>query len=78
LTNAHCNSWIDKHIIGRAIPGSLVTKFLDQAVPMRPDIAILNEEQKKAYLVDVTCPCETVDNLAEARVRKLDKYADVK
>ena len=44
----------------------------------RPDIVILHEEQKKAYLVDVTCPCETVGNLAAARERKLDKYAEVK
>ena len=66
----------------RAIPDSLGKKFLDQAVPdcsgvMRPDV-ILNEEQKKAYLVHVTCPYEFAENLAAARVRKLDKYADVK
>ena len=67
----------------RAIPGNLGTKFLDQTVPncsglQRPDVVILNEEQKKAYLVDVTCPCETTANMAAARQRKLDKYADVK
>ena len=67
----------------RAIPGSLGTKFLDQTVPncsglQRPDVVILNEEQKKAYLVDVTCPCETTVNMASARQRKVDKYADVK
>ena len=46
-----------------AIPDSLGTKFLDQTVPecsgmQRPDIVILHEGQKKAYLIDVTCPCE--------------------
>ena len=48
----------------RAIPDSLGTKFLDQTVPncselQRPDVVILHEEQRKAFLVDVTCPCET-------------------
>ena len=43
-----------------AIPPELGTKFVDQAVPgcpgLRPDVVILNREQKKAYMVDVTCP----------------------
>ena len=26
----------------------------------------------------MTCPCKSVDNLAAARARKLDKYADIK
>jgi hypothetical protein len=54
--------------VERTIPDSLATKFLDQAV------VILNVEhiEKKAYLIDVTCPfeSETVDNLAMARARK--------
>ena len=41
-----------------AIPDSLGTKFLDQTVPgcpglLRPDVVILHEEQKKAFLIDV-------------------------
>ena len=51
----------------RAITDSLGKKFLDQAVPVfwsdEPDVVILNEEQKKAYLVDVTCPYESAENL---------------
>ena len=67
----------------KAVPEDLGTKFLDQAVPecsgtLRPDVVILNREQKKAYLIDVACPCETVDNLGAARQRKLDKYAETK
>ena len=73
---------IVERLVG-AIPDSLGTKFLDQTVPecsgsLRPDIVILNEEQKKAYLIDVTCPCERSDNLIAARRRKLDKYAETK
>ena len=67
----------------RAIPDSMGTKFLDQTVPdcsglMRPSIVILHKEQKEACLVDVTCPCETVRNLAVARERKLDKHTEVR
>ena len=66
-----------------AIPDSLGTKFLDQTVPecsgmQRPDIVILHEGQKKAYLIDVTCPCDRPENMTAARKRKLDKYAGVK
>ena len=48
----------------RAIPKYLGTKFLDQTVPEcddlgRPDLVILNEPEKKVYLVDVAVPCET-------------------
>ena len=67
----------------KAIPNSLGTKFLDQAVPecsgiQRPDVVILNQDQKKAYLIDVACPCERPDNLSATRQRKLDKYAETK
>ena len=77
-----CHDKVMERLV-RAILGNLGTKFLDQTVPkcsglQRPDVVILNEEQKKAYLVDVTCPCETTANMAAARQRKLDKYADVK
>ena len=73
---------IVERLVG-AIPDSLGTKFLDHTVPecsglLGPDIVILNEEQKKAYLIDVTCPCEHSDNLIVARCRKLDKYAETK
>ena len=44
------------------------TKYLDQTVPHcegqgRPDIIILNEEAKKAYLVDVAVPWGSEENL---------------
>ena len=66
-----------------AIPASLGTKFLDQTVLgflglQRPDIVILHEAQKKAYLIDVTCPCDRPENLVAARRRKLDKYAAIR
>ena len=66
-----------------AIPDSLGTKFLDQTVLgcpglQRPDIVILPEEQKKAYLIDVACPCDRPDNLVAAHRRKLDKYAAIR
>ena len=44
----------------------------------RPDVVILNQDQKKAFLIDVACPCERPDNLSAARQRKLDKYAETK
>ena len=66
-----------------AIPDFLGTKFLDQTVQdcpglLRPDIVILNEEQKKAFLTDVTRPCERPANMEAVRRRKLDKYAGIK
>jgi hypothetical protein len=70
-------------VMGRlveAIPDSLGTKFLDQTVQdfpglLRPDIVILNEEQKKAFLIDVTRPCERPENMEATRRRIQDKYA---
>ena len=41
-------------------------------------VVVLNQDQKKAYLIDVACPCERPDNLSAARQRKLDKYAETK
>ena len=64
-----------------AIPPELGTKFVDQAVPgcpgIRPDIVVLNREQKKAYLMDLTCPNEQSENLVAARCRKLEKYQSI-
>ena len=64
-------------VMGRldvAIPDYLGMKFLDQTVRgcpglLRPDIAILNKEQKKAFLIDVTCPCERPENMETAKVQ---------
>ena len=65
-----------------AIPDSLGTKFLDQTVPgcpglLRPDVVILHEEQKKAFLIDVDCPCDRPENMTAARGRKREKYAAI-
>ena len=61
----------------KAIPKNLGTKFLDQTVPEcddlgRPDLVILIESEKKAYLVDVALPCGTQSNLEVSRARKVD------
>ena len=65
-----------------AIPPALGTMFVDQAVPgcpgQRPDVVVLNEAGRKAYLIDVTCPHERSDNLVAARQRKIEKYQNVK
>ena len=55
-----------------AIPDDLGTKFLDQTVPgcpglLKPDIVILHDEQKKAFLIDVACPCDRLENVIAAR-----------
>ena len=67
----------------KAVPQTLETKFLDQTVPGcdsfgRPDVVILDDKDKKAFLVDVAVPCETLKNLKASRARKLDKYAGIK
>ena len=67
----------------KAVPQTLGTKFLDQTVPScgslgRPDVVILDDKDKKTYLVDVAVPCETPENLRASRERKLDKYAGIK
>ena len=65
-----------------AIPPELGTKFIDQAVPgcpgQRPDVVIINQEKKKDYLIDVTCPNEHEQNLVAARRRKVEKYQNIK
>ena len=59
------------------------TWYLDQTVPHckgqgRPDIVILNEEAKIAYLVDVTVPWGSEENLKASRERKVEKYSGTK
>ena len=69
----------------KAVPQTLGTKFLHQTVAGcdslgRPDVVILDDKDKKAYLVDVTVPCEIPENLRASRVCKLhvDKYAGIR
>ena len=67
----------------RAIQNELGQKFLDQSLPGcsevgRPNVVVLNHSNKKAFLVDVTCPCETGENLKAARSRKIEKYDSLK
>ena len=44
----------------------------------RPDTVILNEEAKKAYLVDVAVPWGSENNVKASRERKVEKYLGVK
>ena len=69
--------------MSEAIPSSLGTKYFDQTAPHcegqgRPDIVILNEEAKKAYLVDVAVPWGSEENLKVSRERKVEKYSGAK
>ena len=78
---ARHNRIVDR--LSEAIPGSLGTKYLDQTVlhcegQGRPDIVILNEEAKKAYLVDVAIPWGSEENLKASRERKVEKYSGTK
>ena len=41
-------------------------------------VVILNEEAKKAYLVDVAVPWGSEDNLKASRERKVEKYSGMK
>ncbi|CAM4585880.1 unnamed protein product [Lepidochelys kempii] len=44
--------------------------------PLRPDVVVTNETQKKIILVDITVPFENrTPAFREARARKLEKYA---
>ena len=67
---ARHNCIVDR--LSEAIPSCLGIKYLDQTAPHcegqgRPDIVILNEEAKKAYLVDVVVPWGSEDNLKASR-----------
>ena len=67
----------------KAVPQTLETKFLDQTVLGcdslgRPDVVIVDDKDKKAYLVDVTFLCETPKNLKASRASKVDKYTGIK
>ena len=78
---ARHNRIVDR--LSEAIPSSLGTKYHDQTVPHcegqgRPDIVILNEEAKKAYLVDVAVPWASEENLKASRERKVEKYSGAK
>ena len=78
---ARHNCIVDR--LSEAITSSLDTKYLDQTAPHcegqgRPDIVILIEEAKKAYMVDVAVPWGSEDNLKASRERKVEKYSCAK
>lgn len=68
----------------KATPRSLGTIYLEQEIPgdpekNRPDLVMINEEQKKIIVVDVTIPFEGEENsLREAWRLKEEKYASLK
>lgn len=45
---------------------------------VRLHIIIVNEEQKKAFLIDVACLCDHPENVIVARGWKQEKYAAIK
>ena len=53
-----------------------MTQKVDHAVSTnRPDLVILDEEQKTALLIDVTCPMEI--KMVSAAAKKHQKYRDL-
>ena len=68
----------------KAIPRSLGEVFLEQEIPgdperNRPDLVVVDEENKKIIVVDVTVPFEGEQNsLQEARKHKEEKYSALK
>ncbi|KAF4517057.1 hypothetical protein B566_EDAN004677 [Ephemera danica] len=67
--------------IARAVPPRMGTVRINRIVPGiqdtgRPDLVVLNEAKKKAYIVDVAIPFENRPTaMAEARRIKKDKYS---
>lgn len=67
------------HRLAKAIPRSRGTQYLEQSVPgdpqgLKPDIVVLNDATKEAWVVDVTVPFEGEGTLEEARRGKVEKY----
>lgn len=67
----------------KAVPNMLGAKHVEQEVPgdpqrNKPDLVVTSEDQKTAYIVDVTLPFEGEDSMEQARERKLAKYAQLK
>ena len=53
-----------------------MTQKVNHAVSAnRPDLVILDEEQKTALLIDVTCPMDI--NMVSAAAKKHQKYRDL-
>jgi len=65
----------------KAVPQSLGDKFVEQKIKdspgcLKPDLVILKQEEKRAYIVDVTIPFEgSEDAFSVASQEKIDKYS---
>ena len=71
------------HHLAKAIPQSRGTQYLEQMVPgdpqgLKPDVVILNESTKEAWVIDVTVPFEGEGTLEEAREGKIAKYSHLR
>eukprot|EP00957_Ditylum_brightwellii_P004807 366515-Ditylum_brightwellii.AAC.1 len=54
-----------------------MTQKVDHAISAnRPDLVILDEEQKTALLINVTCPMDI--NMVSMAAKKHQKYRDLK
>ena len=62
--------------LSEAIPSSLDTSTSTRQG--KPDIVILNEEAKKAYLVNVAVPWGSEDNLQVSMECEVEKYSGAK
>eukprot|EP00731_Ephydatia_muelleri_P013812 Em0007g1122a len=88
----HCNKHVGlfrhrhNNILGRlfrAIPESMGQKYKEQTFPgdtsrLKPDLFVLNELSKEAFVVDVTIPFEGSGAFQEAREGKEKKYEYLK
>ena len=65
----------------KAVPQSLGDKYVEQKIKdspgcLKPDLVILNQQEKRAYIVDVTIPFEgNQDAFSTAREEKITKYS---
>lgn len=67
----------------RAVPDDLGETFVEQKIKdypddLRPDLVVINEEKRRAVIVDVTIPIESNElSFDNARNEKLTKYAPI-
>ncbi|KAL5509896.1 hypothetical protein EMCRGX_G005336 [Ephydatia muelleri] len=71
------------HWLAKAIPPSRGTQYLEQMIPgdpqgLKPDVVVLNETTKEAWVIDVTVPFESESTLEGAREGKITKYAHLR
>ena len=71
------------HQLAKAIPPSRGTQYLEQMIPgdpqgLKPDVVVLNETTKEAWVIDVTVPFEGESTLEGAREGMITKYAHLR